>query len=368
MGCTSSKQAKANVVADVYKPPPSSFAVFDVNAIQEPWLKFEHEDDEKPPRSTVFDRLDEDDDDDDDDGDDAPKTWEEVSKSLETKLKPAAVKPPEVDSVKPPATPPRRLPRKSASFHTLDELEVRAKRSIAAQIPTTVVKLKRTESMSKLRPESDDRTESTQSSYSGPRSVKENIFVKRDRERREKEGNKKPVMNWDPLREFPEKCPPGGGEGLIVYTTSLQGVRRTYEDCMRVRAIMEQQGVVVDERDVSLDAGVLSELKELLQDEASVAPPRVFVKGRYLGGAAEVTAMNENGKLGRVLRWARVERVGEEGRLTCEGCGGARWLPCFECGGSCKVAAVGAAKGERWERCVKCNENGLIRCPVCFVN
>lgn len=361
MGCTSSKQVKANVVADVYKPPPSSFAVFDINAIEEPWLKLEQEDDdEKPARAiTVVDTL-------DDDDDKAPKTWDEVSKTIETHLKPAAVKQPsEVDSVKPPATPPRRLPRKSASFHTLDELESRARKDMAAQNPrTTRVTLKKTESMSELRPEFT-RTESARTESTQSRSVKENIFVLRDRERREREGNKKPVMNWDPLREFPEKCPPGGGDGLVVYTTSLQGVRRTYEDCMRVRAIMEQQGVVMDERDVALDAGVLSELKELLQDEATVAPPRVFVKGRYLGGAAEVTAMNENGKLGRVLRWARVERVGEEGRHTCEGCGGARWLPCFECGGSCKVAA---AKGEKRERCAKCNENGLIRCPVCFVH
>ncbi|ESQ28898.1 hypothetical protein EUTSA_v10023539mg [Eutrema salsugineum] len=367
MGCASSKQVKANVVADVYKPPPSSFAVFDINAIEEPWLKLEQEDDEKPARAAVQFTV-------EDGDDDAPKTWDEVSKSLETHLKPSAVKPPpEVDSVKPPATPPRRLPRKSASFHTLDELESsRARKVIAAQNPTTTtttVKLKKTESMSELRTEFA-RTESarSESSYSGSRSVKENIFVVRDRERREKEGNKKPVMNWDPLREFPEKCPPGGGgEGLVVYTTSLQGVRRTYEDCMRVRAIMEQQGVVVDERDVALDAGVLSELKELLRDEETVAPPRVFVKGRYVGGAAEVAAMNENGKLGRVLRWARVERVGEEGRHTCEGCGGARWLPCLECGGSCKVVAA-AAKGEVWDKCVKCNENGLIRCPVCFVS
>ncbi|KAH0909514.1 hypothetical protein HID58_032835 [Brassica napus] len=361
MGCASSKQVKANVVSDVYKPPPSSFAVFNINSIEEPWLKFDHDDDEKPASAAVPIAVEEGD-------DDAPKTWDEVSKSLETHLnKPAAAKPAEVVSVEPPATPPRRLPRKSASFHTLDELETKARKQIAAQNPATTVKLKKTESMSELRPEFN-RNESTQYN-SGPRSVKENIFVLRDRERREKEGNKKPVMNWDPLREFPEKCPPGGGDGLVVYTTSLQGVRRTYEDCMRVRAIMEQQGVVVDERDVSLDAGVLSELKELLQDEATVAPPRVFVKGRYLGGAAEVTAMNENGKLGRVLRWARVERVGEEGRHTCEGCGGARWVPCLECGGSCKVAAVGvAAKGEGWGRCVKCNENGLIRCPVCFVN
>ncbi|CAA7031930.1 unnamed protein product [Microthlaspi erraticum] len=361
MGCTSSKQVKANVVADVYKPPPSSFAVFDINAIEEPWLKLEPEDnDVKPARAiSVFDSLDEDDDDDDK----APKTWDEVSKTIETRLKPAAVRQPEVV---PPATPPRRLPRKSASFHTLDDLESRARKDMAAQNQrTTRVTLKKTESMSELRPEFT-RTESARTESTQSRSVKENIFVLRDRERREREGNKKPVMNWDPLREFPEKCPPGGGDGLVVYTTSLQGVRRTYEDCMSVRAIMEQQGVVMDERDVALDAGVLSELKELLQDEATVAPPRVFVKGRYLGGAAEVTAMNENGKLGRVLRWARVERVGEEGRHTCEGCGGARWLPCFDCGGSCKVAA--AAKGEKRERCGKCNENGLIRCPVCFVH
>ncbi|CAN8245562.1 unnamed protein product [Cochlearia groenlandica] len=366
MGCASSKQVKANVVADVYKPPPSSFAVFDINAIQEPWLIHEQEEnaDEKPTRASVFDSLDDRDNDDEDDDENAPKTWEEVSKSLETKLKPAAAKPP-TDSVKPPATPPRRLPRKSASFHTLVELESKAIKEIAAQNPIKMVKLKRTESLSEFTPESTV-SESTRSN-SGTRSVKENIFVLRDRERREKDGNKKPTMNWDPLKEFPEKCPPGGNEGLVVYTTSLQGVRRTYEDCVRVRSIMEQQGVVVDERDVALDAGVLSELKELLQDEATVAPPRVFVKGRYLGGAVEVAAMNENGKLGRVLRWARVERVGEEGKHTCEGCGGARWLPCFDCGGSRKVAALGArTKGDSWERCVKCNENGLIRCPVCF--
>ncbi|CAH8382569.1 unnamed protein product [Eruca vesicaria subsp. sativa] len=357
MGCASSKQVKGNVVSDVYKPAPSSFAVFNINSIEEPWLKFEHDnDDEKHTSAAAPIAVEEGD-------DDAPKTWDEVIKSLETHLKPADVKPTEaVVTVEPPATPPRRLPRKSASFHTLDELETKARKQIAAQNPTTTVKLKKTESMSELRQGTESAP--TQSHSGGPRSVKENIFVLRDRERREKEGNKKPVMNWDPLREFPEKCPPGGGDGLVVYTTSLQGVRRTYEDCMRVRAIMEQQGVVVDERDVSLDAGVLSELKELLQEEATVAPPRVFVKGRYLGGAAEVTVMNENGKLGRVLRWARVERVGEEGRVTCEGCGGARWVPCLECGGSCKVAA----KGEGWEKCFKCNENGLIRCPVCFVN
>ncbi|XWS50112.1 hypothetical protein CRYUN_Cryun12cG0060700 [Craigia yunnanensis] len=37
MGCSASKRSKATV--DIYCPPPSSFAVFDINAIDEPWVK-----------------------------------------------------------------------------------------------------------------------------------------------------------------------------------------------------------------------------------------------------------------------------------------------------------------------------------------
>lgn len=37
MGCASSKRIK--VAIDVYRPPPTSFAVFDINSIEEPWLK-----------------------------------------------------------------------------------------------------------------------------------------------------------------------------------------------------------------------------------------------------------------------------------------------------------------------------------------
>ena len=50
----------------------------------------------------------------------------------------------------------------------------------------------------------------------------------------------------------------------------------------------------------------------------------------------------------------------------CEGCGGARFVPCWECGGSCKVvvAADGGA-ATATERCGKCNENGLMMCPIC---
>lgn len=81
---------------------------------------------------------------------------------------------------------------------------------------------------------------------------------------------------------------------------------------------------------------------------------------RYVGGVEEVVGMNEMGRLGRLLRAARVERG--VGWKACEGCGGARFVPCLECGGSCKLILKGDIIKER---CPKCNENGLIHCPAC---
>lgn len=85
----------------------------------------------------------------------------------------------------------------------------------------------------------------------------------------------------------------------------------------------------------------------------------MFVKGRHVGGVEELVELNETGRLGRMLTLARIERG--PGRQLCEGCGGARFVPCLDCGGSCKVV-IGDAK----ERCGSCNENGLVHCPACI--
>ncbi|EEE54194.1 hypothetical protein OsJ_01029 [Oryza sativa Japonica Group] len=63
---------------------------------------------------------------------------------------------------------------------------------------------------------------------------------------------------------------------------------------------------------------------------------------------------------------ARGEACAAKDGRGCEGCGGARFVPCWECGGSCKVVAAGAtAAAADVERCAKCNENGLMLCPIC---
>ncbi|KAI5601235.1 hypothetical protein BDE02_01G079600 [Populus trichocarpa] len=315
MGCNSSKGIEAS--EDVYLPPPSSFAVFDINSIQEPWLVVGNsvqENQEMPSnvQAPILEKLNQFE-------TDAPHSWDEVSKALEdlkptlSKKTPFATPPP--PSQKAPYTTPTQVaktnqekkqePRKSVSIHTLEELE-------AKLAPKPEKELKKTD-----KPESRVGTEPVIESGAGGavRSVKENIFIVRDKLEREKGG--KPVKKLDPLSGFEEKSPPSGANSVVLYTTSLRGVRKTFEDCTRVKTIFELHHVIFYERDVSLHGEFLNE---------------VFIKGRYIGGVDEVVELNESARLGRILVWARVERV--EGRQACEGCGDARFVPCLECGGS----------------------------------
>ncbi|XP_059442866.1 uncharacterized protein LOC132175069 [Corylus avellana] len=372
MGCASSTRVKATVDL-AYRPAPASFAVFDINAIEEPWLVVNHaplEHQEKPSHvpAPILEKL-------STFEADAPHTWDEVSKALQLddlkkpKSLVTSVKP-ETEPLRTPAhdsTPPaKNAPRKSASFHTLDELDAKLSSKKATVIATSAksetkplssnpVNNAPRKSLSFQAPELN-RTESnrTVSEDFKPKPLRENIFIVKDRMERQKGEPKK-----DPLSEFPARCPPdGGADAVVLYTTSLRGVRRTHEDCTRARAVMELQGVVFEERDVSLHGKYLSELRKLLNDE-SLSLPRVFVKGRYIGGVEELLDLNESGRLGRILGLARVERgvMMQE----CEGCGGKRFVPCLECGGSCKLVKSGLDK----ERCGQCNENGLVHCPAC---
>ncbi|KAI3453305.1 hypothetical protein Pfo_009968 [Paulownia fortunei] len=168
-------------------------------------------------------------------------------------------------------------------------------------------------------------------------------------------------------------CPPNGENKVVIYTTTLRGVRKTFEDCNAVRSAIEGLGFSVCERDISMDRGFRDELRELMKGKGSheLIPPRVFVKGRYIGGVEEVMTVAEEGCLGELLQGLPRVREG----YVCEGCGGVRFLPCFTCNGSCKMVVVvkedievGGKQGKRTVivRCSKCNENGLVLCPICI--
>jgi glutaredoxin domain-containing cysteine-rich protein 1 len=364
MGCASSKRVEATAPA-VYQPPPTSFAVFDINAIEEPWLKhlnntntttISHEEKLPPPILHILDATEK-----------SPQSWDEVSKTLQH-LKPTVqVQPPPPPS--PPQTPPPsqqsqpQPPRKVASFHTLEELD--AKLSPKNNNKDSNSKQKTTKVDDADVDVGVGPVKTLLPSVSSK--LKDNIFIKKDRlekQQGERESNFERLRR-DPLSNYPEKIPPNGNDAVVIYTTSLRGVRKTFDNCNKARDLLENHRVIFDERDVALHGEFLKEVKDLLLTEeesgSGVVLPRVFVKGRYLGGLDELMELDETGRLGRILNATRVERgVGRQG---CGGCGGLRFVPCYDCGGSCKlVNSVGGVI----ERCPKCNENGLVHCPACI--
>ncbi|OEL36219.1 Uncharacterized protein BAE44_0002764 [Dichanthelium oligosanthes] len=178
----------------------------------------------------------------------------------------------------------------------------------------------------------------------------------------------------DPLEAFERRCPPGGERAVVLYTTSLRGVRKTFEDCARVRRLLEGLRVAFLERDVSMHAPYREELRALLCDldggadqaPAFPVPPRLFVDGRYLGGADEVVTLNERSQLRPVLRRAPRRGAGEG---PCAVCGGAWFVVCGGCSGSHWLHDAGGASATVTTAvrvpCSSCNENGLVPCPLC---
>ncbi|KAJ1381171.1 Thioredoxin-like superfamily [Sesbania bispinosa] len=158
------------------------------------------------------------------------------------------------------------------------------------------------------------------------------------------------------VQMFENKCPPGGENCVVIYTTTLRGIRKTFEDCNKVRSIIESYCVHTRERDVSMDSGFKEELRKLM-DTKQVKVPVVFVKGRLVGGADEIVKLEEEGKLSVLLQGIPKALVG-----GCEGCAGVRFVMCKECNGSCKILDE---EHKKTVRCGECNENGIIQCPIC---
>lgn len=145
---------------------------------------------------------------------------------------------------------------------------------------------------------------------------------------------------------------------IVLYFTSLRGIRKTYEDCCYVRMVLRGYQVAVEERDISMDSKYRKELQIALGEEKPVCLPQVFVRGVHIGGMEEIKKLNDGGELGEMLKGLPVcESLG-----ACECCGDARFVPCTSCGGSTKVFEE---QEDAFKRCNGCNENGLVRCKKC---
>ncbi|KAG6424842.1 hypothetical protein SASPL_115262 [Salvia splendens] len=147
---------------------------------------------------------------------------------------------------------------------------------------------------------------------------------------------------------------PGTEERVVIYHTSLRGVRKTFQDCHSIRMIFRGFRVSIDERDISMDVAYRKELQRVL-GEKHISLPQVFIKGKYVGCADVIRQLLEAGELVWLIKGLPLRPTN-----PCEGCDDMRFAPCGRCNGSRKVFDE-----EERKRCTECNENGLVRCPLC---
>ncbi|XP_076938046.1 uncharacterized protein LOC143606016 [Bidens hawaiensis] len=131
----------------------------------------------------------------------------------------------------------------------------------------------------------------------------------------------------NPLLEFERIYPPGGSESVILYTTGLRSIRKTFEDCSSIRPLLESFKVSYYERDLSMHLDFRDELFRILGGRT--VPPRLFIKGRYIGGAEEVLRLHEQGRFRPLL--AGIPLNMSNG--PCEGCASVRFVVCISCSG-----------------------------------
>ncbi|KAI3830215.1 hypothetical protein L1987_04349 [Smallanthus sonchifolius] len=152
-------------------------------------------------------------------------------------------------------------------------------------------------------------------------------------------------------------CLSGCEDRIVLYYTSLRGIRKTYEDCCEIRLILKGFSVFIDERDISMDSSYRKELERVFEGKGFTLP-QVFIKGKHIGGADDVKRLHEDGKLFDFVKGFPVIDPG----FVCGSCGDVRFVPCPNCCGSRKVFEEDEGRSIR---CPSCNENGLIRCAVC---
>ncbi|XP_010534615.1 PREDICTED: uncharacterized protein At5g39865-like [Tarenaya hassleriana] len=162
-----------------------------------------------------------------------------------------------------------------------------------------------------------------------------------------------------PKAGFAVEIPNADHRGVVLYFTSLRIVRKTFEECRSVRSMLRGFRIPIDERDLTMDSNFQDELQAIFGTK-NVALPKVFIGGRYVGGAEEIKRMQESDELRRVIGKLKPSDGAISG--ICGACGGLRFVMCERCDGSHKIYS----EKRGFKSCTACNSYGLVKCPACF--
>lgn len=146
---------------------------------------------------------------------------------------------------------------------------------------------------------------------------------------------------------------------IVVYTTSMGGIRSTVEECAYIRKLFDNLGLKVDERDIFMHKDYQCQLDTRLAIQNATVP-HVFVNGVSLGGVRELEHLNETGKLKTLF-----EKFERRNSRVCPSCGGFRYINCTQCHGSKRSRKTRISREINVLRCTACNENGLQPCSEC---
>jgi len=148
---------------------------------------------------------------------------------------------------------------------------------------------------------------------------------------------------------------------VVIYVTTLSILRDTWARCVKVRQILRNLLIKVDERDVFMSRENQVELMDRMA-MVEVNLPQVFVNGQYLGDADVIEKLNETGELRKILRPYKSLTV----TTVCGKCGGFRMLPCPICDGSKKSMHRNDFTEQFIAlRCTVCDDCGLVKCDKC---
>ena len=84
----------------------------------------------------------------------------------------------------------------------------------------------------------------------------------------------------DRLQEAEAAAGEANGGKIVIYTTSVQAVQRTYSNCQEMRKIFQRARVPFEDRNVAFSSQFVAELAERLPGAEF---PQAFFNGQHLG-------------------------------------------------------------------------------------